>query len=877
MEFPKNKPAKEGVNRKEQVYLEVLEKYCVISKFVGNRFEQGAKQAMDNQGEDLASQNIVSEVPAVNMASNEVVNQDAGRHPRNANENDRVNVTGPVGAISSNHGSRHTGDGKIGNKLEDAIFLPIGNKEPDRIDPPSPLHDQLQVLGEGIRPASAHCFTNPGPRQPLHNQPEMLEERVRSASAHCSTNPPPSQLFPTTTAFPTIIEPEVANPFKMTLQPRSMALVEPPSNLVAKAKFHPIIFKDIEQQLGNLRAISSTCMSALELCTEKVVELNNGIVSLHQNRSQSGKDKQGSLDDDVNLEDNVSNIQAGFEKLRSITLLIHNSTHRIQRDIRDGLLQLNNSSGELTQATTQVGNEVSQVSAQLIQFRNRWEEQMEDIRSLVLVAEFLKQDAIERGQDVKSVKKSLQELKTEEAYLHNQSLGLNESIRHICEELRRKLDGVGSAVKDLHVDMASNFAKQDERGQRIETSVGELRNDVQNQFGEQKQTVERLATKVDELRKDFSCFTRTVIEMDDAMGNAEDELGSAGKPEEGQSSTVPPIRSSVNEGAVNIPASPGSNNIEVENLRNIGHPKLVAQKKNPRSKKKDKLEKATSSQRKPVAKVQAPKPEQKVIRKQITSKISRKNERPTKQQPTENGMITRSKRQRMLQQEEASAATLVGHQTRPNLCNDVQATASTVNVTAKKEIKRKKFGVALMKFSLRWVLIIINKSISAPSYGISSSILRPVTSYIMFGKVLVAVLMAIPMGFFYSILREGGSFEKAVAEMKSLPSLFLPMMVAVFGPMLIWLYYQDLKLEARDLEIKEFMKRFEAIHAQNLQRFQEQNEAEAAVSQSVNENENSILEEEKFFSEGYDLFEEEEEEENMTLVTPSRSPKKSPR
>ncbi|CAL8084366.1 unnamed protein product [Orchesella dallaii] len=146
----------------------------------------------------------------------------------------------------------------------------------------------------------------------------------------------------------------------------------------------------------------------------------------------------------------------------------------------------------------------------------------------------------------------------------------------------------------------------------------------------------------------------------------------------------------------------------------------------------------------------------------------------------------------------------------------------------------------------------------------------------MFGKVLVAVLLTIPMGFFYSILREGGSFEKAVAEMKSLPSLFLPMMVAVFGPMLIWLYYQDLKLEARDLEIKEFMKRFEAIHAQNLQRFQEQNEAEAAVSQSENENENSILEEEKFFSEGYDLFEEEEQE-NMTLGTPSTSPKKSPR
>ncbi|CAL8084348.1 unnamed protein product [Orchesella dallaii] len=836
MEFPKNKPAKEGVNRKEQVYLEVLEKYCVISKFVGNRLEQGEKQAMDNHGEDLASQNSVSEVPAVNMVSNEVVNQDAGRNPGNANENDRVNVTGPVGAISSNNGSRHTRDGEIGNKLEDAVFLPLGNKEPDRIDPPSPLHDQLQVLGEGIRPASAHCFTDPGPRQPLHNQPEMLGERVRSeenppprqplhkepemleqrvrsasahcstnppprqplynqpemlgervrsASAHCSTNPPPSQLFPTTTTFPTIIEPDVVNIFKMTLQPRSMALVEPSSKLVAKAKFHPILFKDIEQQLGNLRAISSTCMSALELCTEKVVELNNGIVSLHQNRSQSGKDKQGSLDDDVNLEDNVSNIQAGFEKLRSITLLIHNSTHRIQKDIRDGFLQLSNSSGELTQATTQVGNEVSQVSAQLIQFRNRWDEQMEDIRSLVLVAEFLKQDAIKRGQDVKNVKKSLQELKTEEAYLHNQSLGLNESIRHICEELRTKLDDVGSAVKDLHVDMASNFAKQDERGQRIETSVGELRNEVQNQLGEQKQTVERLATKVDELRKDFSCFTRTVIEMDDAMGNAEDELGSAGKPEEGQSSTVPPIRSEVNEGAVKIPSSPGSNYIEVENLQNIGHPKLVAQNKNPRSKKNEKLEKATSSQRKPVAKgkssangvqttletrsstaavstssqrvlnldvdspdtrpeprqkrgrprrlarealskvfsssseslespseneyssdwfkefrtrttkkktkkVQAPKPEQKVVGKQVTGKVSRKNEKSSKQQPTESGIITRSKRQRMLQQEEASAAAVVGHQTRPNLCNDVQATASTVNVAAKKDIKRKK-------------------------------------------------------------------------------------------------------------------------------------------------------------------------------------------
>ncbi|CAL8084372.1 unnamed protein product [Orchesella dallaii] len=836
MEFPESKPSKKGINRKEQVYLEVLEKYCVISKFVGNRFEHAPKPAMDNLGGGLSSQDNVSEVPAVNMVSNEVVNPDAGRNPENANENDRVKVTGPVGPISSNNGSRRSGDGEMENKLEAAVFFPLGNKEPDRIDPPSPLQDQLQVLGEGIRPASAHCFTNPGPRQPLHNQPEMLgervrsaenppprqplhnepemlgdrvryasaqcstnpppmqplrnqpemlEERVRSASAHCSTNPPPRQPFPTTTTFPTSIEPEVVNPFKMTLQPRSMALVEPPSKIVAKAKFHPILFKDIEQQLGNLRAISSTCMSALELCTEKVVELNNGIVSLHQNRSQSGKDKQGGLDDDVNLEDNVSNIQAGLEKLRSITLLIHNSTHRIQRDIRDGLLQLNNSSGELTQATTQVGNEVSQVSAQLIQFRNRWDEEMEDIRSLVLVAEFLKQDAIERGQDVKNIEKSLQELKTEEAYLHNQSLGLNESIRHICEELRTKLDGVGSAVKDLHVDMASNFAKQDERGQRIETSVGELRNEVQNQLGEQKQTVERLATKVDELRKDFSCFTRTVIEMDDAMGNSEDKLGSAGQPEEGQSSTVLPIRSAVNEGAVNIPASPGSNNIEVENLQNIGHPKLVAQNKNPRSKKKDKLEKATSSQRKPVAKgkssangvqttletrsstaaastsskrvlnldvdspdtrpeprpkrgrprrlarealsnvfsssseslespsengyssdwfkefrtrttkqktkkVPAPKPEQKVLRKQVTSNVSRKNEKPTKQQPTENGMITRSKRQRMLQQEEASAAALVGHPTHPNLCNDVETTASTVNVAAKKDIKRKK-------------------------------------------------------------------------------------------------------------------------------------------------------------------------------------------
>ncbi|CAL8084360.1 unnamed protein product [Orchesella dallaii] len=836
MEFPKSKPSKEGVNRKEQVYFEVLEKYCDIRMLVGNRFEQAPKPAMDNLGGDLSSQDNVSEVPAVNMVSNEVVNPDAGRNPENANENDRVKVTGPVGPISSNNGSRRSGDGEMENKLEAAVFFPLGNKEPDRIDPPSPLQDQLQVLGEGIRPASAHCFTNPGPRQPLHNQPEMLgervrsaenppprqplhnepemlgdrvryasaqcstnpppmqplrnqpemlEERVRSASAHCSTNPPPRQPFPTTTTFPTSIEPEVVNPFKMTLQPRSMALVEPPSKIVAKAKFHPILFKDIEQQLGNLRAISSTCMSALELCTEKVVELNNGIVSLHQNRSQSGKNKQGGLDDDVNLEDNVSNIQAGLEKLRSITLLIHNSTHRIQRDIRDGLLQLNNSSGELTQATTQVGNEVSQVSAQLIQFRNRWDEEMEDIRSLVLVAEFLKQDAIERGQDVKNIEKSLQELKTEEAYLHNQSLGLNESIRHICEELRTKLDGVGSAVKDLHVDMASNFAKQDERGQRIETSVGELRNEVQNQLGEQKQTVERLATKVDELRKDFSCFTRTVIEMDDAMGNAEDKLGSAGQPEEGPSSTVLPIRSAVNEGAVNIPASPGSNNIEVENLQNSGHPKLVEQNKNPRSKKKDKLEKATSSQRKLVAKgkssangvqttletrsstaaastsskrvlnldvdspdtrpeprpkrgrprrlarealskvfsssseslespsenecssdwfkefrvgttkkktkkVQAPKPEQKVLRKQVTSNVSRKNEKPTKQQPTESGIITRSKRQRMLQQEEASAAALVGHQTRPNLCNDVQATASTVNVAAKKDIKSKK-------------------------------------------------------------------------------------------------------------------------------------------------------------------------------------------
>ncbi|CAL8084473.1 unnamed protein product [Orchesella dallaii] len=841
MEFPKSKPSKEGVNRKEQVYLEVLEKYCDIRMLVGNRFEQAPKPAMDNLGGDLSSQNNVSEVPAVNMVLNEVVNPNAGRNPENANENDRVKVTGPVGPISSNNGSRRSGDGEMEKKLEAAVFFPLGNKEPDRIDPPSPLHDQLQVLGEAIRPASAHCFTNSAPRQPLHSQPGMPGERVRSASVHCSTNPPPSQLFPTTTTLPTIIEPEVVNPFKMTLQPRSMALVEPPSNLVAKAKFRPIIFKDIEQQLGNLRAISSTCMSALELCTEKVVELNNGIVSLHQNRSQSGKDKKGSLDDDVNLEDNVSNIQAGFEKLRSINLLIHNSTHRIQKDIRDGLLQLNNSSGELTQTTTQVRNEVSQVSAQLIQFRNRWDEQMEDTRSLVLVAEFLKQDAIERGQDVKNVKKSLQELKTEEAYLHNQSLGLNESIRQICEELRRKLDGVGSAVKDLHVDMASNFAKQDERGQRMETSVCELRNEVQNQLGEQKQTVERLATKVDELRKDFRGFTRTVIEMDDAMGNAEDELGSAGQPEEGHSSTVPPIRSAVNEGAVNIPASPGSNNIvvvdssfstrqpnigsshsqtevfnsqtqasiisvnqrnpdaagvnpncEVENLQNIGHPKLPAQNKNPRSKKKDKLEKATSSHRKPVAKgksssngvqttletrsstaaaaksskrvlnldvefpdtrpeprpkrvtprrlaraslskvfsssseslespseneyssdwfkefrtrttkkktkkVQVPKPEQEVSSKQVTSKVSRKNEKPTKQEATESGIITRSKRQRMLQQEEASAAAFVGHQTRPNLWNDVHATASTVNVAAKKDIKRKKVSVPLRK------------------------------------------------------------------------------------------------------------------------------------------------------------------------------------
>ncbi|CAL8134480.1 unnamed protein product [Orchesella dallaii] len=338
------------------------------------------------------------------------------------------------------------------------------------------------------------------------------------------------QTLPTSTTFPTVMQPEAANPFR-----RSMVAVEGQSKLVAKAKFHPIIFKNIPQQLGNLRIISSACLSALEVCTDKIVKLNNGIISLQQNGGQSGKDREGGLglDMDVGIQDNVLNIQTGFAQLRSLSILLNNSTQRIQRDgqgIRDGLVQLNNSSGKLTETAKQTMNEVSQVSAQVTQFGNRWGELMDDIRQLILVAEFLQQEAIERGQDVKNLNKSFEELKAEETHLHNQSLELNDSIRGICEELRTKLDGVESAVKDLRVDMVAKFNKLDEGNQRHEISIGELRNEVQN---------------------------RAVVQMDDAMSNAEDELGLVVQPLEGQGSTVPPIQRTVNEGAVNMPDSPG--------------------------------------------------------------------------------------------------------------------------------------------------------------------------------------------------------------------------------------------------------------------------------------------------------------------------------
>ncbi|CAL8120980.1 unnamed protein product [Orchesella dallaii] len=270
-----------------------------------------------------------------------------------------------------------------------------------------------------------------------YNQPKIPRERIRSVSAHGSTNPPLRQPLTPTATFLSVIQPEAVNHFR-----QSLILVEPKSKLEAKAKFHPILFKGIEQQLGNLRAISSTCMFALELCIDKIVELNNGIVSLQQNGSQSGKDQQGRLNAEVTIEDNVSNIQAGFAQLRSLCILLNNSTQRIQRD-GYGFVQLNHSSGELSQTAEQVRNDVSQLLAQLTQFRNRWEEQMDDIRQLILVSEFLIQDAIERHQDVKNLYKSLKELKAGEIRLHNQCLELNESSYDICVDLWKKLGGGG--------------------------------------------------------------------------------------------------------------------------------------------------------------------------------------------------------------------------------------------------------------------------------------------------------------------------------------------------------------------------------------------------------------------------------------------------
>ncbi|CAL8131337.1 unnamed protein product [Orchesella dallaii] len=474
MEFPKNKPLKKHVNRKELVHREVLEKYTDLKKRLVNLFEQTANKGMVNNREDLSSQKHGRDAKAMNMVSKEVVNQDAARNLENANEN-------------------------------------------------------------------------------AHNQPKIPGERIRPVTAHCSTNPPPTQPLTTTTTFPTVTHPEAENPFR-----RSLILVEAQSKSEAKAKFHRTLFKGIEQQLGNLRAISSTCISALELCIDKIVELNNGIASLQQKGGQFGKYQLGRLDVHVNIEDNVSNIQAGFAQLRSLSILLNNSTRRIQRD-GYGFVQLSNSSAELCLTEEQVRNDVSQVLTQLTQFRNRWEEQMDDIRQLILVSEFLIQDAIERHQDVKNLHKSLKELKVAETRLHNQCLQLNEFIRDICVDLRKQLGGEGYGVKDaLYVNTASKFDMLDESVQQLETLMDELRNEVQNQFGEQKQALEHLAIEIGKLRKDFNGFTRNVTGMDGAV--------------------LQPDR-------------------EVKTLQKIGLPKVLAT-----NNKAEKLEKATSSERKPVGK-----------------------------------------------------------------------------------------------------------------------------------------------------------------------------------------------------------------------------------------------------------------------------------